>query len=46
MVYELKWLLPDGRRREIELDASDGRYLAAEGPAAGDCVPRPRRART
>ena len=31
MVYELKWLLPDGRRIEIEVDASTGRWLSLKG---------------
>jgi len=31
MVYELKWLLPDGRRVEIEVDARDGRWLSLKG---------------
>ncbi|NML18377.1 PepSY domain-containing protein [Azohydromonas caseinilytica] len=31
-VYELTWLLPDGRRLEIELDARDGRWLSLQGP--------------
>ena len=31
MVYELKWLLPDGRRLEIEVDAGDGRWLSLKG---------------
>lgn len=30
--YELKWLLPDGRRLEIELDARDGTWLSLQGP--------------
>lgn len=32
LVYELKWLLPDGRRLEIELDARDGTWLSLQGP--------------
>jgi uncharacterized membrane protein YkoI len=31
MVYELKWLLPDGRRVEIEVDAGTGRWLSLKG---------------
>jgi hypothetical protein len=31
MVYELKWLLPDGRRLEIDIDASSGRWLSLKG---------------
>lgn len=41
MVYELKWLLPDGRRLEIELDASDGRWLQLKGPRLETVFPRP-----
>ncbi|WP_157268404.1 PepSY domain-containing protein [Azohydromonas aeria] len=32
LVYELTWLLPDGRRLEIELDARDGTWLSLQGP--------------
>ena len=32
LVYEIKWLLPDGRRLEIELDARDGTWLSLQGP--------------
>jgi hypothetical protein len=32
LVYELQWLLPDGRRLEIELDARDGTWLSLQGP--------------
>lgn len=31
MVYELKWLLPDGRRLEIDIDAGNGRWLSLKG---------------
>lgn len=32
LAYELRWQLVDGRRLELELDASDGRWLKLKGP--------------
>ena len=40
-VYELRWLLPDGRRLEIEVDARDGRWLKLEGRRLEDVFRRP-----
>lgn len=31
LVYELKWLLPDGRRLDIEIDAASGTWLELKG---------------
>lgn len=42
MVYELKWLLPDGRRLEIEVDARDGRWLSLKGARLETVWLRPR----
>lgn len=41
MVYELKWLLPDGRRLELEIDAADGRWLSLKGARLETVFPRP-----
>lgn len=43
MVYELKWLLPDGRRLEIEIDAADGRWLTLKGARLETVFLRPGR---
>ncbi|GAP33903.1 putative membrane protein [Piscinibacter sakaiensis] len=31
-VYEIDWLLPDGRKLEVTLDARSGAWLKLEGP--------------
>lgn len=41
MVYELKWLLPDGRRLEIEIDAGNGRWLSLKGARLETVFVRP-----
>ena len=41
MVYELKWLLPDGRRLEIDIDASNGRWLSLKGARLETVFVRP-----
>lgn len=41
MVYELKWLLPDGRRLEIEVDAGSGRWLSLKGARLETVFVRP-----
>lgn len=41
MVYEIKWLLPDGRRIEIELDARNSTWLSMKGPRLETVFRRP-----
>ena len=41
MVYELKWLLPDGRRLEIDIDAGNGRWLSLKGARLETVFVRP-----
>lgn len=41
LVYELKWLLPDGRRLELEIDAASGVWLELKGPRLETALRKP-----